>query len=394
MSHRPSRFKNILSLNNKYTKPAIFVLGFVLVGIVAFVITRAATPTATYEVEGGSRTGAITLVSDGDASNGTAIQFGEVVTTPGNSTCPTYPDFPSSDCTGYVHTGVTLKTCDQYISGGNFVISGTAGGTVVDGCDFFGRQVVIKGGGAVTLKRSRVRYNGFQDTGAAAIYISNGAGPVTIEDVEVTTTDNSVTDETKRQDRTIAVDKNNTQPVTIRRVYAHDTIRSMDITGQNNITIEDSFFGPNYNPGTGERKHSSGIRAAGGVYNVLIKNTYFEMGTNSFASGILATYPENGANHDITIDGGLWVIRPGNDGTYGIAAGYTKSNEQQNYNFTVKNLQISTQYYSSGCPSGCAQNWNQSGNSAIGPLGGTKIWQNVTKYNPGKSDHGQAILPN
>lgn len=312
---------------------------------------------------------------------------------PTTSTCPAYPNFPSPSCTGWAHTGVTLANCSQYLSGDDYVISGMSGGRVVDGCDFSGHQVRITGGGAVTLRRSRVRFNDFNDTAGAAIYIANGAGPVLIEDVEVTTTDPSVANETLRQDRSIGVAKNNGQPVTIRRVYAHDTVRGMDITGQNNITIEDSYLAFNVNPGSGERKHSSAIRAAGGVSNVVIKNTVLGVGANAWASGLMAFYPEGGANHDITIDGGLWVIRENNSGAYGIAVGYTKGSEQQNYNFTVKNVQISTQYNASGCPSGCAQNWNQGGSTTIGPLGGTKVWQNVTKYNPGKSDHGQAIAP-
>jgi hypothetical protein len=253
--------------------------------------------------------------------------------------------------------------------------------------------VRITGGGAVTLKRSRVRNADNCDDACAAIYVANGAGPVIIEDVEVTTTNPSVTDETQRQDRTITVDKNNTQPVTIRRVYAHDTTRGVVLTGQNNVTIEDSYLAFNVSPPSNgdcsqERKHSSAIKAVGGTYNVLIKNTVLGVGTCSFASGLIALYPERGANHDIVVDGGLWIIQSNNDGGYGIAVGYTPGSEQQNYNFTVRNVQISTQYYSVGCPTGCAQNWT----GAKAP-GGTNIWQNVTKYNPGKADHGQPIGP-
>ena len=311
--------------------------------------------------------------------------------TPG--TCGPVVGFPSANCVGYKHTGIALKACEQYASNGNYVINGSAAGTVVDGCRFAGKQVIIKGGGPVTLKRSFVSNNDFNDTAGAAIFVAQGAGPVLIEDVEVTTTDPTVTNELLRQDRSIGVAKNNNLPLTLRRVHAHDTVRNIDITGQVNVTIEDSYLGPNVNPGSGERKHSSGIRAAGGVSNFLLKNTVVEMGSNAWASGILATYEENGDNHAITVDGGLWVIGANNSGAYGIAAGYTVSSGNRNYDFTIKNLQISTQYNSGGCPSGCAQNWTSAGSPGIAPLDAPKVWSNVTKYNPGKPDHGQQMTP-
>lgn len=99
---------------------------------------------------------------------------------------------------------------------------------------------------------------------------------------------------------------------------------------------------------------------------------------------MIATYPEQGANYHLNILGGLWIIKDQNGGGYGIAAWYTPP-EQQNRDFSVRDLQISTQAYADGCPSGCSQNWNK--------LDGNKVWTNVRKYNPGKADHGQLITP-
>ena len=308
-------------------------------------------------------------------------------------TCPTYPGFPSLSCTGWQHTGVTPAACDQLLVDNVFVIKGSEAGTVVDGCDFTGHQVRITGDGAVTLKRSRVRHNGSCDSACAAILIDQGAGPVTIEDVEVTTTDPNVSDEAQRLDRTITVAKNNDLPVTIRRVYAHDATRGIDVTGQSNVTIVDSYLAFNVSPPSNgkcdqERKHSSVIRAAGGVSNLVVRNTVLGVGACAFASGLVALYPENGPNHDITFDGGLWIVRTDNDGAFGVAVGYTPGSEQPNSNITVRNVQISTQYYSEGCPSGCGQNWT--GSKA--PTGVT-VWDNVTRFNPGQIDHGQPIDP-
>ena len=168
-------------------------------------------------------------------------------------------------------------------------------------------------------------------------------------------------------------------------MYAHGGLRGLDFTSDPNpILVEDSYMAFNSNPGSGERSHASAIRAAGGIRSLTLNNTVLGVGTSSWSSGILATYPENGYNSGVTVNGGLWIVQADNDGAYGVAAGYTPSaGEQQNRNFTIKDLRISTQYYSQACPSGCAQNWNQ--------LTGTNVWQNVRKYHPGFADDGQLI---
>jgi hypothetical protein len=232
--------------------------------------------------------------------------------------------------------------------------------------------------------------------------------------VEIDTTDHDAVGNGPRQDRTITVWKSNTQPVVIRRLYAHDTMRGMDFTEQENITVIDSYHGPNVNPpdgkppndpscpGPDDRGHSSSIRAAGSSHNILIQNTVLSLGECSNASGHIATYTENGAsnghdgvgwsNYDWEISGGMWINN--NDGGYGIAAGcdwYGSAtgscaggcNKYQNYDFNVHDLKISTTFHSEGCPSGCAQGWNN--------VAGYGPWTNVTKYNPGQADHGQAI---
>lgn len=293
--------------------------------------------------------------------------------------------------TGYSHTGVTLASCSSYLSGGDYVLDGTSTPLVVSGCDFAG-QVRISGN--VTLKKSRVVNNSDCDSGCALIVILSGSGPVVIEDVEMTTTNvnavGCVQGNNCRQDRTIGIFKDNTQPVTIRRVYAHHTLRGMDITGQQNITVVDSYMGPNTSPPIGEapgscinnseRAHSSAIRGAGGVQNVLIRNTVLEIGFCSWASGIYASYPEGGANHDVTISGGRWIIGDQNSGAYGIAVGCTNP-ESENYNFKVLNLQIQGDY-SGTCPSGCGQSWNE---LAWTVSSASNAWTNVTKYPGGAS---------
>ncbi len=397
-----ARPKSKSALNSKFTfsrSQLAIVIGLILV-IGGIIVWRVLAATSQTEVETWPASGGNTkTVTDNTASGGSYLEFLTPTVSTTVTPTPTSPGgLPTVSSTGWQHTGVSLASCEQYSNGTDYIISGTASGRVVDGCDFTGKQVRITGGGAVTLKRSRVRNADNCDTACAAIYVANGAGPVTIEDVEVTTTNPNVTNEAQRQDRTIGVDKNNSQPVMLRRVYAHDTTRGVDITGQQNITFEDSYLGFNVSPPSNgdcgqERKHSTAVRAAGGVSNVLFKNTVLGVGNCAFASGLVAFYPENGPNHDIVFDGGLWIIQGNNDGAYGIAVGWTLA-EDENYNFTVKNVQISTQYYAEGCPEGCGQNWNGSNwNPDIFGPKGVKIWQNVTKYNPGKADHGQPIGP-
>ena len=317
--------------------------------------------------------------------DGVAVGTAGALPVPGGS-----PGVPGA--TGWQHTGVTLKSCGSFSNGTDYVLDGRTTPLTVDGCDFTGRVVRIHG--AVTLRRSRIVNDESSDCAGPAIAIEDNAGPVVIEDVEIATTNPSAIGGAARQDRTICIWKGNTKPVTIRRVWTHDTMRGLDFTKQNNIVVEDSYLGPNVSPPTGsppgvgcpgsERAHASSVRAAGGTYNIAFKNTVFHLGACSWSSGLIATYPENGANHDWEVAGGRWIIEGYNSGAYGVAAGYTPP-ESRNYNFAFHDIEISTQYNSGGCPSGCAQSWSE--------LGGTNSWTNVRKYNPGKADHGQLISP-
>jgi hypothetical protein len=111
-------------------------------------------------------------------------------------------------------------------------------------------------------------------------------------------------------------------------------------------------------------------------------NTVLGVGQDSWSSGIMLRIQRTattagllsmvGCDHPGSERWGLWDrcwIHP--------------PNEQPNRDYNIRDLWISTQYYSQGCPSGCAQQWNE--------LLGTNVWQNVRKYDPGQPDHGQQI---
>jgi len=231
----------------------------------------------------------------------------------------------------------------------------------------------VSNGGALTIRNSRIA-NG----GLAALKV-NGPGAVLLEDVEIRPSAGG-----SQYDRSVDTSNRQQGSTTLRRVYAHDGLRGLDFTGDPNpILVEDSYMAFNANPGSGERAHASAVRAAGGIRSLTFNNTVLGVGQDSFSSGIIATYPEWGPNSGVTVNGGLWIIQGQNDGAFGIAAGYTPPGESPNHDFVIRDLLISTQYYASGCPSGCAQQWNE--------LTGTNVWSNVRKYHPGFADDGQLI---
>lgn len=315
-------------------------------------------------------------------------------------------DVGECGATGWEHTGVSLASTGTCLSGGTVSSGGngfslTTAGATYDGCNF--DDAVEINAANITLKRSRIVHAGGTECGDGAPGLKISSGPFIGEDIEIATTNPNAVGGGTRLDRTICLATNS--GATLTRIWAHDSYRGIDITGQDNFTLQNSYHGPNVSPPTGqapgdpwtgcpgsERAHASAIRAAGGTQDIDILNVVLHIGKCSFASGLIATYPENGANHDWLIDGGMWIIEednPSSSGTgsdggnaYGIAAG-CGGGEQENYNFIVQNLKISTQYYAAACPSGCAQNWNE--------LAGTNTWSNVTKYNPGQGDDGQAI---
>ena len=58
--------------------PIFFIVVFAIIGTVILVATRAATPTNSFELESGARSGNVSVISNGAASGGSAIQFGSV----------------------------------------------------------------------------------------------------------------------------------------------------------------------------------------------------------------------------------------------------------------------------------------------------------------------------
>lgn len=103
------------------------------------------------------------------AVNYSSAEPQQQATAPPGSGCPAYPAFPDSKCTGWRHTGVTLKAVPGQIEsglgwyvetvGGKQYLYITQDGAVLDALDI---NVCVKVfANNVTIKRSRIRCNDY-----------------------------------------------------------------------------------------------------------------------------------------------------------------------------------------------------------------------------------------
>ncbi len=168
------------------------VLVFMAIGLLTLVFTRAATPTAAFEAEDGSASGAASVVSDASASAAQAIKFGSGQVSTQTNNCAPNPHlcgFPDSTNTG-VPAGTTLTNVPGQATSGNgwhwhsgyqlLIIDG-AGATVsnlnVNGC-------VNIAASNVTFKNSRVTNNGGCNAVLYVVYYL-GLSNITISHVEL-----------------------------------------------------------------------------------------------------------------------------------------------------------------------------------------------------------------
>lgn len=78
------KFRAVFGSNN--TKMLLFVFAFAAIGVVLLIVTKAATPTASFESEGGTVTAPATRITDASASGGSALRFGAGTAPPGETT--------------------------------------------------------------------------------------------------------------------------------------------------------------------------------------------------------------------------------------------------------------------------------------------------------------------
>jgi hypothetical protein len=209
---------------------------------------------------------------------------------PPDSGCPAYPAFPDASCTGWRHTGVTLRAVPSQVQNGpgwHFeIVAGqpylyvTADGAVVDGLDI--SACVKVQANNVTIKRSRVR--------CADYYLIRTSDPpthftgLTLSDVELD-----------------GLSVASSQSVAVEEATGAHYIR-LDVHGMagsgprigSGSTIEESYI---HDFVCAPPDHTAGISSNGGGSNILVRHNNIDISP----AGGCAT-----ASWEIAKDGGTY----------------------------------------------------------------------------------------
>ena len=183
----------------KYAKPLIFLMAFGAIGVIFIVASRAATPTATFEVESGSKTSEVSVIADATASGGSAIKFGGTVVNPSgtrpnatNTGFPTGQTFnnyngPSYNSdSGLTYDGVNFPSSGgQYytFTGNNLVFRNCRiyGGILFAGDNIRMEHCEIIGGGGVNfsgVNTGVVEYNNIHNFNSDGVHVTSDSGQV------------------------------------------------------------------------------------------------------------------------------------------------------------------------------------------------------------------------
>lgn len=231
-----------------------------------------------------------------------------------------YPEFPSKTTTG-VTAGVSLTTYtgDRYINptdhGDNYVFSNM----------LFPEGLVVEVNN-LTLVNCKI-----QADNPYGLRQLNGYTGLTVSRTEVTSLDPG---SSEWIDRAVSIEGGG---ALLDRVKIHKCWRGINGFADNIVVIA-SFIGDNNNP-TGE--HASGFHCDGGADHVRLLYNTWECVPGTETSGILAIYPESGANTDFFIRGNLFK----DSGVYTVRVGYTPP-ESPNSDFQVFDNWFSTEYLS------------------------------------------------
>ncbi len=363
ISSKVTEFSKRYSLRAK----SIPIIIIAVIGLSTLLLSKAATFSIAIEPElASAKTGITTRTGDSTASNNGYIQFGGTQIGSGGS-CPAYPSFPDTNCTGWQHTGVTLTpytgstTIDQ-------------SGTVIDSKDING-CIAIRANN-VTIKRSRIRCagSGPQDAGnmivKMGVYWENWSN-ITLEDVEITRPAGS----TGGADYGVEIYAKNS---TITRANIYNITSGIHLLGQATpITIQDSYIHDLVNiSGT---DHNDNIIANGSTTNVIIQHNNLENPLSQVTP--IAMYPEGSPNSYWRINKNL--LNGGGSCLY-FGAG---NGEQPN-----NNSQITNNYFGTKFNPNCGD-VDPVRETPISSLknGANNIYCNNTWYSPGNSKNGTHV---
>lgn len=325
---------------------AMFIAAFVAIGALIVLTSRAAGPFASLDAgSGNTLTGAATTVTDASAFGGSAVRFGTPTPTPGggSATCPVYPAFPDANCTGWAHTGVTLKTVPGQVASGtgwnwegspfNYVKI-TGSNAILDGLDIQGCVYVDTGVRNITIKRSRIA--------GACNYV------IRLDNTEDASLGLVLTD--------VEIDGKGNGAVglkgsgfTATRVNVHDYSGKGLMTGSNTL-VEDSYI---HDPACYPPDHQSAMGTNGGASNIILRHNHVDGRPTECTSGGIANYDDFGAFHNILIEKNLI-----NSGGYCLKAGFEDNNAAGNTGMQVLN-NVFGRKYSADCgdPFGVVSNW-------------------------------------
>lgn len=270
------RFKRVA--NSKFTRPLVVLALFGVVGTIWLVATQAATPTASFEPENGTRTARASSVNDTSASSGKVVKFSSAGAFQANCiNVPSACGYPDATNTG-VPAGVTLTNSGS--------ITVNTNGAVVQNLNINGNITVRANN--VTIRNVRITSNDYYPISYSGSYTG-----LVIEDSEMIGTSSGVT--------SFGPNLN----YTARRV---ETTGGADgFKADSNVVIEDSYIHGLWET---ESSHNDGIQAYGGSNVVVRHNTFKLSGTNAEVMQFNATNT-NWTIEENLLDGGGWVFNAG-----------------------------------------------------------------------------------
>jgi hypothetical protein len=307
-------------------------------GLLTLQQSSAATSAASSETETGIVTGnAQTLANQTGASSNASVAFSQGGGQPGDG-CPAYPAFPDASCTGWQHTGVSLKTVPGQVTSGtgwswegsplNYV-KVTGNNAVLDGLDIAGCVYVDNGVTTATIKRSRI-------TGNCDYMIRYGDANASI---------NLQVSDTEIVGGAV---QHKGAGFSWLRVNAHDFTGKAAMTGSGSSVVDSYIHGIVCNP----PDHQSGMGTNGGTTGVILRHNQVDLQPTECTSGGIANYDDFGAFHDILIENNLI-----NSGGYCIKTGFEDGNAAGNSGMQVLNNVFGRKYFAECGSFGVQSNW-------------------------------------
>lgn len=302
----------------KHAKPVLFAAGFGVVGLVFILATKAATPTASFEAESGTKNN-VSAVSDTTASASSAVKF--AATTPpvqqtgictgrdANGGVPA-DKFPGAACTGVI-AGTTLTQIGPTSSGngwrvdkvgGQNVLYVTQAGTVLENISTTYYVKVMANN--VTIKNSKLAYGG--DYAMFIGDLPTTYGGLHLIDVELDGTSPS---------NSFVIAINPSLNARFTRVNVHGMTSSGPRLTTGNI-VEDSWIHDFVQTPGG---HLAGMSSNGSDHGIILRHNNISINAEG-ASSTIALYRDFGVPYDVLIERNLL-----NGGNYCIMAGIAAS---------------------------------------------------------------------